>query len=774
MVSVEEPRRITTELRKEKSRDAARSRRSKETEVFYELAHTLPLPRGVSSHLDKASIMRLTISYLRLNSLIASEKLKEKLEQDEQTDNFFMKALDGFLMVLTEEGDMMYLSENVNKHLGLAQLELIGHSIFDFIHPCDQDELKDLLTFRQADSKKKTKEACNERTFFTRMKNTLTSRGRTVNLKSATWKVLRCSGHLHSFTCKEETETGYSEQPMNCLVMICEPIPHPSNIEFPLDSRTFVSHCSMDMKFTYCDERVNVLAGYHPDDLIGCSAFEYFHALDSDSLSRCIHTLLSKGQVSTGQYRFLAKNGGFVWMQTQATVMFNAKNSQPESIICINFVLSNVEESDYIFSLEQTEHKTNGKAIDTKANSSDEGGDLRSHLNRSTEDLSQLAASPEEAIVPLDLSMPGVKENRVFAFLNPSNIKDEELLRTPEKYCSPDLKKLLSPIFDSPKSKMVSVKYEKENKPDDEPKSPAQSVVNGGDEFLQQLENVRRFFAVSEEAHKLGAAVEDGDLDLEMLAPYISMDDDFQLGVIDHLNSPEGNERVVDEIEAVPPNSYLPLVFADDPREKSECRPRSSSFNGVNVHNPEKEENRNLHRWGSLSVLHQTTKEPQAGQEHDSSSITEDDSIPFLEVEIGKTLLSSVKPAKKESSSDVEMEEEPLSNVETSQNLKRKHQPENDELLLHSMSLGLLLNSDTDGAETNCTKRVKRMDGNVEKKQQILATSEALLNKLLPYSSEGPTLSATLCYDFEDDPPLQNSHHFLQGEELLTVLDQAT
>lgn len=61
--------RSTTELRKEKSRDAARSRRSQETEVLYQLAHTLPFARGVSAHLDKASIMRLTISYLRMHRL---------------------------------------------------------------------------------------------------------------------------------------------------------------------------------------------------------------------------------------------------------------------------------------------------------------------------------------------------------------------------------------------------------------------------------------------------------------------------------------------------------------------------------------------------------------------------------------------------------------------------------------------------------------------------------------------------------------------------------
>lgn len=42
--------------------------------MFYELAHQLPLPHTVSAHLDKASIMRLTISYLRMRKLLDAGK----------------------------------------------------------------------------------------------------------------------------------------------------------------------------------------------------------------------------------------------------------------------------------------------------------------------------------------------------------------------------------------------------------------------------------------------------------------------------------------------------------------------------------------------------------------------------------------------------------------------------------------------------------------------------------------------------------------------------
>lgn len=54
---------------KEKSKNAARSRREKENAEFLELAKLLPLPAAITSQLDKASIIRLTTSYLRMREV---------------------------------------------------------------------------------------------------------------------------------------------------------------------------------------------------------------------------------------------------------------------------------------------------------------------------------------------------------------------------------------------------------------------------------------------------------------------------------------------------------------------------------------------------------------------------------------------------------------------------------------------------------------------------------------------------------------------------------
>ncbi|KAH1173851.1 hypothetical protein KIL84_017690 [Mauremys mutica] len=338
MTADKDKKRSSSERRKEKSRDAARCRRSKETEVFYELAHELPLPHSVSSHLDKASIMRLAISFLRTHKLLSSGPLSSQqatsgcavisksqssgrsasrerglvpyfgpeaaehlysqaqvcadnesdLETDQQIDNLYLKALEGFIAVVTQDGDMIFLSENINKYMGLTQVELTGHSIFDFTHPCDHEEIRENLSLKTGPGfGKKSKEISTERDFFMRMKCTVTNRGRTVNLKSATWKVLHCTGQVKVYnTCPPHTLCGYKEPLLTCLIIMCEPIQHPSNMDIPLDSKTFLSRHSMDMKFTYCDDRITELIGYHPEELLGRSAYEFYHALDSENMTK--------------------------------------------------------------------------------------------------------------------------------------------------------------------------------------------------------------------------------------------------------------------------------------------------------------------------------------------------------------------------------------------------------------------------------------------------------------------------------------------------------
>ncbi|ESO83510.1 hypothetical protein LOTGIDRAFT_133221, partial [Lottia gigantea] len=351
-----------TEKRKEKSRDAARCRRSKETEVYSDLSQNLPLPQNISNQLDKASIMRLSISYLNVCNILDFKQRKgeEEIEEEKKMNALCSKALEGFLFILSKDGDIVYVSDSVSKYLGIQQIDLVGQSIYEFAHPCDHDEIKDIMSIKTHNNNNVESET-DERVFFIRMKCTLTSKGRNVNLKSASYKVLKFTGRLVTKDSPHENikMSGAPTKIYPYLLAIGESIPHPANIEIPLDSNTFLTKHDMDMRVTYCDERnqtilvmiavlkflkfcllhIKELVGYNCEELMGQSMYNYHHALDSHVVEKAFKDLFAKGQTMTGQYRMLAKNGGYVWVVTQGTIIYNSRTQKPQWVVCVHYVL---------------------------------------------------------------------------------------------------------------------------------------------------------------------------------------------------------------------------------------------------------------------------------------------------------------------------------------------------------------------------------------------------------------------------------------------------
>ncbi|XP_052565155.1 protein single-minded isoform X3 [Culex pipiens pallens] len=141
---------------KEKSKNAARSRREKENAEFLELAKLLPLPSAITSQLDKASIIRLTTSYLKMRQVFpeglgdawGSQHIPSNPRDlaIKELGSHLLQTLDGFIFVVAPDGKIMYISETASVHLGLSQVELTGNSIYEYIHNYDQDEMTSVLS----------------------------------------------------------------------------------------------------------------------------------------------------------------------------------------------------------------------------------------------------------------------------------------------------------------------------------------------------------------------------------------------------------------------------------------------------------------------------------------------------------------------------------------------------------------------------------------------------------------------------------------------------
>ncbi|XP_020715900.1 protein single-minded isoform X1 [Ceratitis capitata] len=380
---------------KEKSKNAARTRREKENAEFFELAKLLPLPSAITSQLDKASIIRLTTSYLKMRQVFP-DGLGEAWGTSpamqrgaiKELGSHLLQTLDGFIFVVAPDGKIMYISETASVQLGLSQVELTGNSIFEYIHTHDQEEMNSILSLHPyvyqnpdafinslhltqsgnpptgnanvigspnggsygSDRGSHTIEI--QKSFFLRMKCVLAKRN--AGLTTSGYKVIHCSGYL-----KARIFPDYGDGHGGCiqnlgLVAVGHSLPSSAITEIKLHTNMFMFRACMDLKLIFLDARVSQLTGYEPQDLIEKTLYQYIHVADIIPMSCAHNILIYKGQVTTKYYRFLTKGGGWVWVQSYATVVHNTRSSRTHCIVSVNYVLSEQEAKDLILNEIQT------------------------------------------------------------------------------------------------------------------------------------------------------------------------------------------------------------------------------------------------------------------------------------------------------------------------------------------------------------------------------------------------------------------------------------
>ncbi|XP_041779422.1 protein single-minded-like [Anopheles merus] len=346
---------------KEKSKNAARSRREKENVEFLELAKLLPLPSAITSQLDKASIIRLTTSYLKMRQIFPeglgtawgtdrNHQPNGRTGNIKELGSHLLQTLDGFIFVVAPDGKITYISETASVHLGLSQVELTGNSIYEYIHAYDQEEMASILALQQPPNhrhsysqQQRSYVVDMERNFFLRMRCVLAKRN--AGLTSSGYKVIHCSGYLKARVFPHESlnTPGYCCVQNLGLVAVGHSLSPSAATEVKLQQNMFMFRASLDMKLIFLDAKVSQLTGYEPQDLIENTLYQYIHASDVVHVRQTHQTLLQKGQATTMYYRFLTKAGGWRWVQSHATIVHNTRSSRPHCIVSVNYVLSDFE-----------------------------------------------------------------------------------------------------------------------------------------------------------------------------------------------------------------------------------------------------------------------------------------------------------------------------------------------------------------------------------------------------------------------------------------------
>ncbi len=91
------------------------------------------------------------------------------------------------------------------------------------------------------------------------------------------------------------------------------------------NSTDMISRHTPEGIFLYVSPSCHTLLGYNPDEMIGTSTYDYVHPEDIHKVSLSHITILETPVIYTVTYRFLRRNGEYIWFETTSHSIFDEK-----------------------------------------------------------------------------------------------------------------------------------------------------------------------------------------------------------------------------------------------------------------------------------------------------------------------------------------------------------------------------------------------------------------------------------------------------------------
>ncbi|KAJ8937487.1 hypothetical protein NQ314_011877, partial [Rhamnusium bicolor] len=224
----------------------------------------------------------------------------------------FLQALNGFLMILTCEGEVFFATHSIEGYLGFHQSDIVHQSVYELVHSEDREELQRQLmwnSFLPPESANMglqdvlLPENCHllERSFTVRFRCLLDNTSGFLRLDiRGRVKV------LHGQNRK-------SEEPPLGLFAICTPFGPPSLLEIPQKEVMFKSKHKLDLALVSMDQRGKMLLGYSDSELASMGGYDLVHYDDLAYVASAHQELLKTGASGMIAYRFQTKDGQWQW-----------------------------------------------------------------------------------------------------------------------------------------------------------------------------------------------------------------------------------------------------------------------------------------------------------------------------------------------------------------------------------------------------------------------------------------------------------------------------
>jgi PAS domain S-box-containing protein len=105
-----------------------------------------------------------------------------------------------------------------------------------------------------------------------------------------------------------------------------------------------ISLHNSDGNYTYVSESAKSILGYDPEELIGHTGFDFMHPEDVEKIKKIHNSLIiSKENSDVIPFRFLHKNGNYIWVESLAKKVVNELGEFEGIVICTRDISARVE-----------------------------------------------------------------------------------------------------------------------------------------------------------------------------------------------------------------------------------------------------------------------------------------------------------------------------------------------------------------------------------------------------------------------------------------------
>ncbi|KGL86841.1 Aryl hydrocarbon receptor, partial [Charadrius vociferus] len=344
------------------------------------LTGLLPFPEDVRVRLDKLSVLRLAVGYLKVKSYLLEhwegmDRRTRRLtrssflrgnccsRQSNSGLNLCFQALNGFIIAVTGDGYIFYISRTVQDYLGFHQVDLIYQSVYELIHADDRGTFRCQL--RGAPASGSTQHAanalpapqpllagcsiasspqhlCPEKPSF--MERSFTCRFRCLLDNSSGFLALNFCGRLKFLLGQQKK--ALNKSPL-ALFAVATPLQPLSILELRTKTLIFQTKHKLDFTPMACDSWGKVVLGYTETELCRRgSGYQFVHAADMMYCAENHVRMMKTGESGLTVFRLLTKKGSWVWVQANARLVY--KGGKPDCIIAQQQALSNEEGEEHL------------------------------------------------------------------------------------------------------------------------------------------------------------------------------------------------------------------------------------------------------------------------------------------------------------------------------------------------------------------------------------------------------------------------------------------